>query len=411
MISFIAYIRFNHYFCNQKREHSAQVITLTTNKNNMEISSQFPFGKVTTTVDDSIVDAIAKEVTKKVISNVVAVFNNAISEDNVLEMARDLVRQQMTGQVSLPSPAVSVSSTPNAKPSSVTSAPVHSTPTSSSEETKEETPEFPFDLKKVVGYIMDSIKLVQSGEDCTEVSDILRSDVLKETRDLVDICLRSTKHGIKVYMHNIPQVVALHPARWSGLENPDKVEASLLKAFSGKYSVDDSTTPLSGKHRDVKRPSGYSQGSYKRIKRGSGQMRCRCHRNSDQLAPMVIDPEIGEFLYNNGFTHVALSYGIKDMGSKYEVNEDRLKLIFTKEDIPTRAPRLSATISRLHPYGNGKEGKVSTYCLGSDTFNRSILNHFNQSCKGLEERVFQIKQTGSEKNGKIGYEITSVVTA
>ena len=56
----------------------------------------------------------------------------------------------------------------------------------------------------------------------------------------------------------------------------------------------------------------------------------------------------------------------------------------------------------------GKEGKVSTYCLGSDSFNRSILKHFNQSCKGLEERVFQIKQTGAEKNGKIGFEITSV---
>jgi hypothetical protein len=374
----------------------------------MEISSQFPFGKVTATVDDAFVEAIAKQVTKQVVANITSILNNAVNEDSILDITRNIVRNQMSGGSTTADntfrrevgegSAVSVSNTPGHKPSTVTSAPVNSTPTS----------EFPFELQKVVSYIIDSVNLVKSGEDCAEVSDILRSDVLSETHELVDICLRSTKHGIKVYMHDVPQVVAMHPNRWPGLVSPESVETELKNAFSGKYAASDSTTPLSQKHRDVKRPSGYSQGTYTRVKRGSSQMRCRCHRNSDQLAPMVIDPEIGEYLYSNGFTHVALSYGIKDMGNKYEVNEDRLKLVFTKEDIPTRAPRLSTTISRLHPYGMGKEGKVSTYCLGSDSFNRSILKHFNQSCKGLEERVFQIKQTGAEKNGKIGFEITSV---
>ena len=361
------------------------------NTTNMEISSQFPFGKITTTVEDSIVEAITKEVTKTVISNITALLSSAVSEDSIRAITSKIVRQRMTGKSS-------ASVSPDAKPTTVTSAPVDSTPTSSSSD------EFPFNLKKVVGYIIDSINLVKSGEDCSEVSDILRSDVLKETTDMVNLSLRDTKYGIRVYMHDTPQVVALHPARWSGLVNPEKIEAELLAAFSGKYSVGDSTTPLSTKPREVHRSSGYTQGTYTRVKRGSSMMRCRCHRDSDQLAPMVIDPEIGEFLYSNGFTHVALSYGIQGNN----INDDHLKLIFTKEDIPTRAPRLSATISRLHPYGNGKEGKVSTYCLGSDTFNRSILKHFNQSCKGLEERVFQIKQTGTEKNGKIGYEITSV---
>ena len=370
----------------------------------MEISSQFPFGKVTATVDDAFVEAIAKQVTKQVVANITSILNNAVNEDSILDITRNIVRKQMSGPSDTFTREVgegsALSVSPDNKPSTVTSADVHTTPTSEVE--------FPFELQKVVSYIIDSVNLVKGGEDCSEVSDILRSDVLAETNNLVDICLRSTKHGIKVYMHDVPQVVAMHPNRWPGLVSPEFVETELKNAFSGKYTIGDSTTPLSGKHRDVKRPSGYSQGTYKRVKRGSSQMRCRCQRNSDMLAPMVIDPEIGEFLYSNGFTHVALSYGVKGTGSNYEVNEDRLKLVFTKEDIPTRAPRLSSTISRLHPYGMGKDGKVSTYCLGSDTFNRSILKHFNQSCKGLDERVFQIKQTGVEKNGKIGFEITSV---
>ena len=191
------------------------------NQTNMEISSQFPFGKITTTVEDSIVEAITKEVTKTVISNITALLSSAVSEDSIRAITSKIVRQRMTGKSS-------VSVSPDAKPTTVTSAPVDSTTTSSSSD------EFPFNLEKVVGYIIDSINLVKSGEYCSEVSDILRSDVLKETSDMVNLSLRETKYGIRIYMHDTPQVVAIHPARWSGLVKPEKVEAELLAAFSGK---------------------------------------------------------------------------------------------------------------------------------------------------------------------------------
>ena len=91
----------------------------------MEISSQFPFGKITTTVEDSIVEAITKEVTKTVISNITAILSSAVSEDSIRAITSKIVRQRMTGKSS-------VSVSPDAKPTTVTSAPVDSTPTSSS---------------------------------------------------------------------------------------------------------------------------------------------------------------------------------------------------------------------------------------------------------------------------------------
>ena len=374
----------------------------------MEISSQFL--SATVIIPDETIEGMVSEIKQRVAEYHASVFNGNVPTQSIDDVIRDVFKKHLGGKSSsksrstvIPaSPAVSVSSTPDHNPSSVTSAPVDATPTSSKKE-------FPFDLKKVVSYITDSVHLVESGEICQDVSDILNEDVLKETNGLVNLRLAGSKYGVRVNLHETPQVVALHPMRWSGFVSLKNVETELLAAFSGIYSTEDSTTPLSTTHRHSNRPSGYSQGSYKRVKRGSGQMRCRCHRNSDMLAPMVIDPEIGEFLYENGFTHVALTCTSKDNGMDREFDHDRLNLVFTKEPVPTRAPRLSMTISRLHPYGQNKAaGKTSTYCLGSDTFNRSILKHFNQTCKGLEERLFNIRQTGPEKNGKIGYEITSV---
>lgn len=376
----------------------------------MEISSQFL--SATVVIPDETIEGIVTEIKQSVADYHASVFNGNVPSKSIDDVIRDIFRKYLGAKpaagrttVIKSSLSVFVSSTPDHNPSSVTSAPVNAVPTSS-----EKKNEFPFDLDKVVNYITESIRLVELGESCDEVSDILHGDVLTETSSLVSITLKMMRRGIVVNMHDTPQVVALHPAKWPGFVRPAKVREELLNAFSGIYSTEDSTTPLSGKHRVSKRPSGYSQGSYKRVKRGSGQMRCRCHRNSDQLAPMVIDPEIGEYLYENGFTHVKLTCNVRNPESgDATFNEERLNLVFSKEPVPTRAPRLSMTISRLHPYGQNKAaGKTSTYCLGSDTFNRSILNHFNQTCRGSEERLFQIRQTGPEKNGKIGYEITSV---
>jgi hypothetical protein len=44
-----------------------------------------------------------------------------------------------------------------------------------------------------------------------------------------------------------------------------------------------------------------------------------------------------------------------------------------------------------------------------DAFQRTILNFFGDSCKGLEERVYKLVQTGDEKNGRIGYRIEKVM--
>ena len=378
----------------------------------MELSSQFL--SATIVIPDEVIGNIASEIKKSVSEYQLAVFNGNTPTKSIDDVIRDTIRKHLSADTSSASTkttiisGTSASVSPDVQPSSVTSKKVDEFLTSE-ETTEQPKNEFPFDLDKVVNFIMESIRLVELGESCDEVSEILNGDVISETNNLVLVSLKNTKHGIVVNMHDTPQVVALHPVKWSGLVRPQKVHDELLTAFSGVYSTGDSTTPLSGKHRVSKRPSGYSQGTYKRVKRGSCQMRMRCHRNSDQLAPMVIDPEIGEYLYENGFTHVGLTCTVKNTNGDYKTNEQNLNLVFTKEAIPTRAPRLSMTISRLHPYGQNKAaGKTSTYCLGSDTFNRSILNHFNQTCKGLEERVYEIRQTGPEKSGKIGFEITAV---
>ena len=138
-------------------------------------------------------------------------------------------------------------------------------------------------------------------------------------------------------------------------------------------------------------------------------MRMRCHKNSNVLAPMVIDSELADQLFTDGYTHVKI--GMPSKGNVPVANPQSINLIFSKEDVRTRAERKSKDKSRLHPYGKSSKDRNanSTYCINGDAFQRTILNFFGDSCTGLEERLYKLVQTGNEKNGRIGYRIEKVM--
>jgi hypothetical protein len=188
------------------------------------------------------------------------------------------------------------------------------------------------------------------------------------------------------------------------------MEDVLKAAFTNEQDEEKiSTTVLGGPRAKSHRSNGYRQGSYRRVKPGSMMMRMRCHKNSNVLAPMVIDSALADQLFTDGFTHVKIGMPSKD--NVPVANPQSINLIFSKEDVRTRAERKSKDKSRLHPYGkSGKNRNVnSTYCINGDAFQRTILNFFGDSCKGLEERVYKLVQTGDEKNGRIGYRIEKVM--
>ena len=270
------------------------------------------------------------------------------------------------------------------------------------------------DIMAVCKTIRDYAAFVQNGENIFEVSDLMCDEVSKMTNGRITVYLGlfARHHMLMPNFRNTPEVKALFKDKkhWLGWVPFDKMEDVLKDAFTNKKDEEKiSTTVLGGHRRKVRRSNGYHQGSYLRVKPGSMMMRMRCHKNSNVLAPMVIDSELADQLFADGYTHVKI--GMPSKNNVPVANPKSINLIFSKEDVPTRAERNSKDKARLHPYGrSGKNRNTnSTYCINGDAFQRTILNFFGDSCTGLEERLYKLVQTGNEKNGRIGYRIEKVM--
>lgn len=270
------------------------------------------------------------------------------------------------------------------------------------------------DIMAVCKTIREYAAFVQNGENVAEVSALMRDEVSKMTNGRITVYLGlfGRNHALMPNFRNTPEVKALFRDKkhWLGWVLFNKMEDVLSAAFTNEQDEEKiSTTVLGGPRQKVRRPNGCRHGSYLRVKPGSMMMRMRCHKNSNVLAPMVIDSELADQLFTDGYTHVKIG-----MPSKYNApvaNPQSINLIFSKENVRTRAERKSKDKARLHPYGkSSKDRKAnSTYCINGDAFQRTILNFFGDSCTGLEERLYKLVQTGNEKNGRIGYRIEKVM--
>lgn len=286
--------------------------------------------------------------------------------------------------------------------------------TTASDNKNSESAHDDLDIMAVCKTIREYAAFVQNGENVAEVSALMRDEVSKMTNGRITVYLGlfGRNHALMPNFRNTPEVKALFRDKkhWLGWVLFNKMEDVLSAAFTNEQDEEKiSTTVLGGPRQKVHRPNGCRHGSYLRVKPGSMMMRMRCHKNSNVLAPMVIDSELADQLFTDGYTHVKIG-----MPSKYNApvaNPQSINLIFSKENVRTRAERKSKDKARLHPYGKStKDRKAnSTYCINGDAFQRTILNFFGDSCTGLEERLYKLVQTGNEKNGRIGYRIEKVM--
>jgi hypothetical protein len=279
-----------------------------------------------------------------------------------------------------------------------------------SENKDTENPEI--NISAVCKTIREYAAFVQNGEDVNEVSALMRDEVSKMTNGRISVTFGrlGRYHTLIPNFLQTERVRAMFPQKWPGWVKFDRMFSVLNAAFTNEQEEEKiSTTVLGGPRAKSHRSNGYRQGSYQRIKPGSMMMRMRCHKNSNVLAPMVIDSALADQLFTDGYTHVKI--GMPSKGNVPVVNPQSINLIFSKEDVRTRAERKSKDKSRLHPYGKSSKDRNmnSTYCINGDAFQRTILNFFGDSCKGLEERVYKLVQTGDEKNGRIGYRIEKVM--
>lgn len=266
--------------------------------------------------------------------------------------------------------------------------------------------------------ICDAINMVKSGYDLKVTSDIMAEEVRGYSNNRIQVYL--ARFGrFQILMPNFrltKEVAALYKHNWPGWVSADKVKEVLVAAFCNSELTDPSdvsTSPLKGTRAPGERPSGYKQGSYVRIKPGSMMMRMRCHKDSTELAPMVIDSRFARKMYDAGYTVVKIGAEDREMTAKMknevvELNKSKsINLIFKKEAERTRAPRRSDRVSRLHPYGkSGKNRKRnSTFCINGDAFQRTILNWFHETCDGQKECFFRLVKNGNESEHGISYRI------
>ena len=267
-----------------------------------------------------------------------------------------------------------------------------------------------FDIKAVAKAIREYVALAQSGEDLNETSAIMTDEILKMTNGLVHVRLGAIGrcHNISTNFYGTKAIADIKGKKWSGWIRTTDIEPTLEQAFADMsafvvHGEGDEFFPLSGKYSKCHKTFTQPKGSYTRVPAGSKLLRMRCHKNSDEMAPMIIDPEIARELFNESYTHVKIGATGKRIDGR--LNSDSINLIFQKERVQTRAPKKSETISRLRPYGS-HNGVPTTYAIGGDAFQKSILRHFGETCQGMKECLFKIERTGNVTDKGIGYKIT-----
>lgn len=272
------------------------------------------------------------------------------------------------------------------------------------------------DIPAIAKAIREYVSLAESGEDVKETSAIMADEISKMSDGRVSVYIMpfGRFHKILPNFRNTPQIQDLYEGRqWNGFVRLNEIENVLYRAFSVEREVvseeeKDSTSVISGEKRNVNRGSFTYKNNFERVQPGSAEIRIRRQKDSNQLAPMVIDPEIARFLYDSSYTHVKLGAAV----SLDKINDKSLNLIFSREEARTRSPRKSKTISRLRPHGfNKNNGQATTFVIGGDEFQASILRHFKMTCNSGQECVFTIQRTGKLNERGVAYRINKKETA
>lgn len=275
------------------------------------------------------------------------------------------------------------------------------------------------DIPAICNYIRECVNSVKEGDSIAEVSAALNSAVCKMSDGRLNVYLARFGRYHKV-MPNFSKTATMmqkHGGHWPGWVPVERVQDELQFLNESSFvtesvaEIDVKTRRLVKKSAPLKKNAkfrkqrGYTQGSYQRVAKGSMLMRMRCHKDSTDMAPMVIDAQLAEKLFNDGYTHVKI--GKLSRNNVPMANSRTINLIFTKEKERTAAEKNSDRLSRLRPYG--KDGaRVTTYAIGGDAFQKNILNYFGETCTGKDEKFFRLVQTGKENDKGIAYRIDQV---
>lgn len=199
--------------------------------------------------------------------------------------------------------------------------------------------------------------------------------------------VRQTKtKRVTVNWRNTPEVLALFDGkRWNGLILEDQIAETLTRAFplvSAEVSETSACEPPATEEKKK---------SWTRVRKCSKMMRIHRQTPDGDLAPMVIDPDFGHNISDMQFTHVRLMKGTRDKNALYMV------FSHDKPQLKNAADRKNT--STIRPYGVGKDKKPTTYVIGSNDLQNSILKHFHTSCAGMEEKFFRfnVKSVTNEK--------------
>lgn len=161
------------------------------------------------------------------------------------------------------------------------------------------------------------------------------------------------------------------------------------------------TSPLSEQKRVSCRTHGYTQDHSLTIPKMN---QIRISKRNGHIRPMVVDYELAHALFMDNYTHVQLVSSLS--------KDNKKCLLFSKEDVRTRAPRANHSVSRLNIYGYSKN-EVSTYSINSQNFQKSIAKAFDIDLDKLpndSQVVIQLSEPRTSANGKKVVSLEKVIS-
>jgi len=164
---------------------------------------------------------------------------------------------------------------------------------------------------------------------------------------------------------------------------------------------DGSTSPLSDQKRVSCRAHGYTQDHSLTIPKMN---QIRISKRNGHIRPMVVDYELAHALFMDNYTHVQLVSSLS--------KDNKKCLLFSKENVRTRAPRANHSVSRLNIYGYSKN-EVSTYSINSQNFQKSIAKAFDIDLDELpndSQVVIQLSEPRTSANGKKVVSLEKVIS-
>lgn len=277
-------------------------------------------------------------------------------------------------------------------------------------------------IKKAVNEILHNGKcdMKLEAQEC-------RRDVLIMSHDQVFVKLNvSPTARVTASFAETKQLKKMHPGRWTGLINLDRLPHDLIVAFNlieqkkSEIAAIDKNTQSSQqpkKHeyraKDGKRGpmmqkkatkeipenriinrkavSGMSYRSFSRIKHDSNMIRMRMMKDGVNIGPMVISRDFASRMVESKLTNVTIT----------ETEDKQLFMTFQYEQKPTFAPKGHPTNSRLmcRSYcgsrGKGTVHNASTYGINGSAFQQTIMTHFGDKLSPNGELLYDFKEINS----------------